>query len=146
MGLLLVVRRSLGGGEGGGRDVGKTGLEWGVLWIVLRAWPQGNVDRIAIEGATWATVHELVEIGGWSVSHHSHTNSLPLSLPPDLPLSLSPSLSLPLSHSLLSQTVWTDIEVTDSYSSPPTLCLVCWTNPLLGRAEAGLCLCLLLFQ
>ena len=55
MGLLLVVRRSWGGG---GRDVGKTGLEWGVLWIVQRARPQGNVDGIAIVGATWATVHE----------------------------------------------------------------------------------------
>ncbi len=82
MGLLLVVRRSLGeGGGGGGRDVGKTGLEWGVLWIVLRAWPHGNVDRIAIEGATWGTVHESVD--GQSVIHS---------------LSLSLSLSLHLSN------------------------------------------------
>ena len=78
MGLLLVVRRSLGRWGGGGRDVGKTGLERGVLWIVLRAWPQGNVDRIAIIGATWGTVHELID---------------------DQSLTIHLSLPLPLSHS-----------------------------------------------
>ena len=100
MGLLLVVRRSLGGGEGGGRDVGKTGLEWGVLWIVLRAWPQGNVDRIAIVGATWATVHELVD--GQSVIIHTPTLSLSHSLTPSLSpsLSLSHPVSLSFTHSL----------------------------------------------
>lgn len=61
MGLLLVVRWSLDGGGGRGRDVRETGLEWDVLWIVLRAWPQGNVNRVAIVGATRATVHVLVD-------------------------------------------------------------------------------------
>ena len=57
MGLVLVVRWRLGGwGVRGRRDIGETGLEWGVLWIVLRARPQGNVDRVTIVGATWATV------------------------------------------------------------------------------------------
>ena len=57
---------------------GKTGLEWDMLWIVLRAWPQGNVNRVAIVGGTWATtVHVLVD--GQSVIH-MHVPTLSLSL------------------------------------------------------------------
>ena len=78
MGLLLVVR-SLGGGEGRGREVGKTGLEWDMLWIVLRAWPQRNMNRFAIiVGGTWATVRVLVNGQSVIVHIYVHTNSLSL--------------------------------------------------------------------